>query len=245
MDYLICWRFFLPVKVLSPPYKENSYVPMFGETEFDPIRQFHSIDIKEQLDALGRAVDAGKLAECCHHERVSLLAYSHLGMGILSGKYFSPDGGPVDARLNLFEVLTLSLSQRQQHRHPGNPLLLSSPLLPSSFLSPSRRPSQSVARPRKPSQTLSSSGGDFPPPASSLVVFNSSKDFRKDAMMEDWVKKFEKLAGSQVFCFNSCNWGLREVFRRGVQIQPVQYSCKKCYQKKYGLHPVSLAIENS
>ena len=33
---------------------------MFGETEFDPIRQFHSIDIEELLDALGRAVDAGK-----------------------------------------------------------------------------------------------------------------------------------------------------------------------------------------
>ncbi|GMP43584.1 hypothetical protein CsSME_00012893 [Camellia sinensis var. sinensis] len=61
MDYLICWRFFLPVKVLSPPYKANSYVPMFGETEFDPIQQFHSIDIEEQLDALGRAVDAGKV----------------------------------------------------------------------------------------------------------------------------------------------------------------------------------------
>lgn len=33
---------------------------------------------------------------------VSLLAYSPLAMGILSGKYFSPDGGPDDARLNLF-----------------------------------------------------------------------------------------------------------------------------------------------
>ncbi|XP_028066612.1 uncharacterized protein LOC114269482 isoform X2 [Camellia sinensis] len=129
---------------------DNRYAPMFGETKYDPILQFHSIDIAEQLDALGRAVDAGKiryvglsnetpygvmkflhtakcgpgfpkivslqnsynllcrnfdcgLAECCHHERVSLLAYSPLAMGILSGKYFSPDGGPADARLNLFE----------------------------------------------------------------------------------------------------------------------------------------------
>ncbi|GMP91185.1 hypothetical protein CsSME_00041990 [Camellia sinensis var. sinensis] len=128
----------------------DRYAPMFGETKYDPILQFHSIDIAEQLDALGRAVDAGKiryvglsnetpygvmkflhtakcgpgfpkivslqnsynllcrnfdcgLAECCHHERVSLLAYSPLAMGILSGKYFSPDGGPADARLNLFE----------------------------------------------------------------------------------------------------------------------------------------------
>ncbi|KAG5514356.1 hypothetical protein RHGRI_035683 [Rhododendron griersonianum] len=37
------------------------YVPMFGETEYDPIKQFDSIDIEEQLDGLGRAVDAGKI----------------------------------------------------------------------------------------------------------------------------------------------------------------------------------------
>lgn len=43
------------------------------------------------------------MAECCHHERISLLAYSPLAMGILSGKYFSPGGGPTDARLNLFK----------------------------------------------------------------------------------------------------------------------------------------------
>ncbi|KAI8522786.1 hypothetical protein RHMOL_Rhmol13G0023600 [Rhododendron molle] len=128
----------------------DRYVPMFGETEYDPIKQFDSIDIEEQLDGLGRAVNAGKIryiglsnetpygimkflhiagrgpgrpkivsvqnsyhllcrafdcgmAECCHHERVSLLAYSPLAMGILSGKYFLPDGGPSDARLNLFK----------------------------------------------------------------------------------------------------------------------------------------------
>ncbi|KAG6581159.1 Protein tas, partial [Cucurbita argyrosperma subsp. sororia] len=34
--------------------------------------------------------------------RISLLAYSPLAMGILSGKYFSPEGGPADARLNLY-----------------------------------------------------------------------------------------------------------------------------------------------
>ncbi|KAM7495933.1 hypothetical protein LguiA_020347 [Lonicera macranthoides] len=128
----------------------DRYVPMFGETEYDPIKQFCSVSIEEQLDALGRAVDAGKIryiglsnetpygimkflqvaerlpgyprivsvqnsynllcrnfdsgmAECCHHERVSLLAYSPLAMGILSGKYLSPDGGPADGRLNLFK----------------------------------------------------------------------------------------------------------------------------------------------
>ncbi|KAK7845164.1 histone h2ax [Quercus suber] len=128
----------------------DRYVPMFGETEYDPTQQFSSVDIEEQLDALGRAIDAGKIryvglsnetpygvmkfiqiaervpghpkivsvqnsysllcrtfdsgmAECCHHERVSLLAYSPLAMGILSGKYSLPDGGPTDARLNLFK----------------------------------------------------------------------------------------------------------------------------------------------
>lgn len=37
------------------------YVPMFGETEYDPTRQFCSVGIEEQLDALGRAVAAGKV----------------------------------------------------------------------------------------------------------------------------------------------------------------------------------------
>ncbi|KAF5953086.1 hypothetical protein HYC85_011030 [Camellia sinensis] len=32
-----------------------------------------------------------------------------------------------------------------------------------------------------------------------------AEDFRKDAMMEDWVKKFEKLAGSQEH-FNNLIW---------------------------------------
>nr|XP_027097622.1 uncharacterized protein LOC113717140 isoform X3 [Coffea arabica] len=128
---------------------ENSYVPMFGETDYDPGRYISHISFDEQLDALGRAVDAGKIryiglsnetpygvmkfleiaqkephylrivslqnaynllcrnfdfgmAECCHHERVCLLAYSPLAMGILSGKYFSLDKGPPDARFNLF-----------------------------------------------------------------------------------------------------------------------------------------------
>lgn len=36
---------------------------MFGEIEYDPIRQFDSVSIEEQLDALGRAVDAGKVSD--------------------------------------------------------------------------------------------------------------------------------------------------------------------------------------
>ncbi|XP_073303511.1 uncharacterized protein [Primulina huaijiensis] len=136
----------------------DRYVPMFGEIEYDPTRNFSSVSVEEQLSALQKAIGAGKiryvglsnetpyglmkflhaaerisihvrivslqvlydsqlylkncynflcrnfdsgLAECCSHERVCLLAYSPLAMGILSGKYLSLDGGPDDA-LNLF-----------------------------------------------------------------------------------------------------------------------------------------------
>ncbi|WMV47532.1 hypothetical protein MTR67_040917 [Solanum verrucosum] len=128
----------------------DRYVPMFGETDYDPLRHYTPVCFEEQLDALERAVDAGKIryiglsnetpygimkfqqvaksragnlqivsvqnaynllcrnfdlamAECCHNERISLLAYSPLAMGILSGKYFAEDGGPPNARLNLFK----------------------------------------------------------------------------------------------------------------------------------------------
>ncbi|KAJ8453224.1 hypothetical protein Cgig2_008108 [Carnegiea gigantea] len=37
------------------------YVPMFGETEYDPTRQYCSVPIEEQLDILSRAIDAGKI----------------------------------------------------------------------------------------------------------------------------------------------------------------------------------------
>jgi hypothetical protein len=39
---------------------------MFGETEYDPIRQFSSVGVEEQLDALGGAVDAGKVSNDNH-----------------------------------------------------------------------------------------------------------------------------------------------------------------------------------
>ncbi|KAJ4773046.1 NAD(P)-linked oxidoreductase superfamily protein [Rhynchospora pubera] len=127
----------------------DRYVPMFGETEYDPTKQYSSVPMEEQLDALQKAIENGKiryiglsnetpyglmkflhlsrnsslspkiltiqnaynllcrnfdsgLAECCHHERISLLAYSPMAMGILSGKYFSSGGTPPDARLNIF-----------------------------------------------------------------------------------------------------------------------------------------------
>ena len=40
-----------------------SYVPMFGETDYDPGRYISHISFDEQLDALGRAVDAGKVSK--------------------------------------------------------------------------------------------------------------------------------------------------------------------------------------
>lgn len=37
---------------------------MFGETEYDPVQQYSSISIDEQLDALSRAVNDGKVQYC-------------------------------------------------------------------------------------------------------------------------------------------------------------------------------------
>ena len=60
------------------------------------------LTVQNSYNLLCRNFDAG-LAECCHHERISLLAYSPMAMGILSGKYHSSDdSGPPDARMNLF-----------------------------------------------------------------------------------------------------------------------------------------------
>jgi hypothetical protein len=42
---------------------------MFGETEYDPSFQYTSVPMEEQLEALGRAIDAGKV---CHKRVVSL-----------------------------------------------------------------------------------------------------------------------------------------------------------------------------
>lgn len=47
---------------MLPSMTAYSYVPMFGETEYDPTRQFDSVGIEEQLDSLGRAVEAGKVS---------------------------------------------------------------------------------------------------------------------------------------------------------------------------------------
>lgn len=53
--------------------------------------------LQNAYSLLCRTFDAG-LGECCHQEGVSLLAYSPLAMGLLTGKYLAPDGGPPEAR---------------------------------------------------------------------------------------------------------------------------------------------------
>lgn len=55
------------------------------------------MSLQNAYSLLCRTFDAG-LAECCHAERVSLLAYSPLAMGLLTGKYLAAGGGPPDAR---------------------------------------------------------------------------------------------------------------------------------------------------
>ncbi len=55
------------------------------------------ISLQNAYSLLCRTFDAG-LAECCHKQRVSLLAYSPLAMGLLTGKYLAPGGGPPEAR---------------------------------------------------------------------------------------------------------------------------------------------------
>ncbi|KAL3827884.1 hypothetical protein ACJIZ3_016686 [Penstemon smallii] len=87
------------------------YIGLSNETPYGLLKFLHVaesvsinpriVSVQNSYNLLCRNFDSG-MAECCHHERVSLLAYSPLAMGILSGKYFSLDGGPTDARLNLF-----------------------------------------------------------------------------------------------------------------------------------------------
>ncbi|KAI6674698.1 hypothetical protein NL676_002604 [Syzygium grande] len=88
------------------------YVGLSNETPYGVMKFLHVaervpsypkiVSVQNCYSLLCRTFNSG-MAECCHHERISLLAYSPLAMGILSGKYFLPDGGPPDARLNLFK----------------------------------------------------------------------------------------------------------------------------------------------
>jgi aryl-alcohol dehydrogenase-like predicted oxidoreductase len=124
------------------------YTPLFGEWQFDPAKDRpDATPVKEQLEALGRIVKAGKvryiglsnetpygvmeflrladehrlprvisiqnaynlvnrafeqaLTEIAHHEKVTLLAYSPLAFGQLSGKH--RNGFAPNSRLALFD----------------------------------------------------------------------------------------------------------------------------------------------
>jgi len=61
------------------------------------------VSVQNAYSMLCRTFDTGGLAECCAAEDISLLAYSPLAMGLLTGKYLPPDGGPPDARLNKYK----------------------------------------------------------------------------------------------------------------------------------------------
>lgn len=77
------------------------------------------VSVQNSYSLLCRNFDSG-LAECCHHERISLLAYSPLAMGILSGKYFLLGGGPPDARMNLFRG---RYSEGESRYNLSNPII--------------------------------------------------------------------------------------------------------------------------
>lgn len=127
----------------------DRYVPMFGDTDYVCNNDYASVPLEEQLEALSKAVDAGKirhigvsnetpwglmefcrlangssrlkkivsiqnsysllcrtfdsgLSECCHRENISLLAYSPLAMGLLTGKYYKQGNGGPSSRLNKY-----------------------------------------------------------------------------------------------------------------------------------------------
>ncbi|TYI00450.1 hypothetical protein ES332_A11G135300v1 [Gossypium tomentosum] len=88
------------------------YIGLSNETPYGVMKFLHFaennvhypkiISVQNSYSLLCRTFDSG-MAECCHHERIYVLGYSPLAMGILSGKYFASDGAPSDARLNLFK----------------------------------------------------------------------------------------------------------------------------------------------
>ena len=69
--------------------------------------------LQNAYNLLCRSFDAS-LAECCAEERVSLLAYSPLAMGLLTGKYNDGRGGPPSARLNLYRGRYSEAEQRYE-----------------------------------------------------------------------------------------------------------------------------------
>ncbi|MGC9457309.1 MAG: aldo/keto reductase [Halothiobacillaceae bacterium] len=58
------------------------------------------VSVQNAYHLLNRSFETGGLAEVCHYQGVSLLPYSPLAFGLLSGKYL--DSKPADARLSRF-----------------------------------------------------------------------------------------------------------------------------------------------
>jgi aryl-alcohol dehydrogenase-like predicted oxidoreductase len=75
----------------------------WGVCQFTRIAEQHGlprvISIQNAYSLMNRTYEYG-LAEACHRENVSLLAYSPLAFGHLSGKYLTPEGR---GRCNLYE----------------------------------------------------------------------------------------------------------------------------------------------
>lgn len=61
------------------------------------------ISLQNAYNLTCRTFDSSGLAECCLQERVSLLAYSTLAMGLLTGKYIDMKNSPPEARLNKYK----------------------------------------------------------------------------------------------------------------------------------------------
>ena len=62
--FIILFTFFVHKSEMCKCYVNDcSYVPMFGETEYDPNQPFCSVSIDEQLEALSRAVNSGKVSD--------------------------------------------------------------------------------------------------------------------------------------------------------------------------------------
>lgn len=126
----------------------DRYVPLFGQTVFDPTKERETVAIAEQLSVFADVIQAGKirylgvsnetpwgvaefsrvaeqlglpkvvsiqnaynllnrtfdsaLAEACYRENISLLAYSPLAFGFLSGKYLN-NQSPQNTRIALFK----------------------------------------------------------------------------------------------------------------------------------------------
>ena len=86
-----------------------------GEEEFPGKTYYPKISyIQNAYNLMCRSFDSS-LLECCLEEKVKLLAYSPLAMGLLTGKYLR-NGGPADGRLNLYKGRYSEAETRYEQR---------------------------------------------------------------------------------------------------------------------------------